>query len=222
MPARDLAVQVTAVVINYQTPDLLETAVRSFIDAYPGVPLVIIDNGSADDSRARIEALRHEAPGPIEAWFLEENVYHGPAMHRAMERVRTPYVYFFDSDTETKRAGFLEPMREVLAAKDHHYATGHVVTVNRRGFADPKGKIPVPASAYMMLKRAVYHRLPPFIHHGLPVLENCAAAVQQGYTILEFPIEDYVTHFGRGTAERYGYGLGLRSRLDYLLNKLGL
>ncbi|WP_456426152.1 glycosyltransferase family 2 protein [Rhodocaloribacter sp.] len=222
MSARDLAVQVTAVVINYQTPDLLETAVCSFIDAYPDVPLVIIDNGSADDSRARIEALRCEAPGPVEAWFLEENVYHGPAMHRAMERVRTPYVYFFDSDTETKRAGFLEPMREVLAAKDHHYATGHVVTVNRRGFADPKGKIPVPASAYMMLKRAVYHRLPPFIHHGLPVLENCAAAVQQGYAILEFPIEDYVTHFGRGTAERYGYGLGLRSRLDYLLNKLGL
>ncbi len=222
MPDRDLAAQVTAVVINYQTPDLLETAVRSFTDAYPEVPLLIIDNGSADDSRARIEALRRDAPGVVEAWMLEENVYHGPAMHRAMERVRTPYVYFFDSDTETKRAGFLEPMREALAAQPHHYASGHVVTVNRRGFRDPKGTVPVPASAYMMLKRDVYHRLPPFIHHGLPVLQNCVAAAKAGYAIVPFPVEDYVMHFGRGTAERYGYGLGLRSRLDYLLNKLGL
>ncbi|GIV58833.1 MAG: hypothetical protein KatS3mg042_1746 [Rhodothermaceae bacterium] len=218
----DRPAPLTAVVINYQTPDLLETAVRSFHRAYPAVPLLVIDNGSRDDSRARIEALGQELGPVLTPLLLEENIYHGPAMHRAMMHLPTPYVYIFDSDTETKRPGFLEAMQARLEADLMHYGAGKVVRVNRRGFADPKGTIPVLASAHMLLRRAVYLQLPPFIHHGLPVLKNCAAAAERGYRLVDFPIEDYVTHFGRGTARRYGYGLGLRSRLDYLLNKLGL
>ena len=222
MSSRDLAETVAAAVVNFQTPDLLETAVRSFHRAYPQVPLLIVDNGSEDDSPARIEALRRTLGGSVEALFLERNIYHGPAMHRAMVHLQAPYVYLFDSDTETRRTGFLEPLVAALDEAPDHYGAGRVVTVNRRGFADPKGPIPVPASAYMMLRRALYLQLPPFIHHGLPVLQNCAAAARQGYRLVDVPVEDYVTHFGRGTAERYGYGLGLRSRLDYLLNRLGL
>lgn len=220
MPA--LAETVAAAVVNYQTPDLLETAVRSFHRAYPAVPLLILDNGSQDDSPARLAALCRDLGPPVTPLFLDENIYHGPAMHRALTHLTAPYVYLFDSDTETRRGGFLERMVAALEADPRHYAAGHVVRVNRRGFADPKGSIPVPASAYMMLRRAVYLQLPPFIHHGLPVLQNCAAAAREGYRLVDVPIEDYVTHFGRGTAERYGYGLGLRSRLDFLLNKLGL
>ncbi|RMF60628.1 MAG: glycosyltransferase, partial [Bacteroidetes bacterium] len=79
----DHPASLTAVVINYQTPDLLETAVRSFHRAYPTVPLLVIDNGSQDDSRARIEALGQELGPVLTPLLLEENIYHGPAMHRA-------------------------------------------------------------------------------------------------------------------------------------------
>ena len=221
MSASDIASQVAAAVINYQTPDLLETAVRSFHRAYPTLPLLIIDNGSQDQSPALITTLQNELGGPIETLFLKENRYHGPAMHLALTHLQAPYVFIFDSDTETHRSGFLEPMLALLSADEANYGAGDVVRANKRGFADPKG-VPVLASAFMLIKRSLYHRLPPFIHHGLPVLGNCTAAAAQGYRLLDFPIEDYIEHFGRGTAARFGYGLGLRSRLDYLLNKLGL
>ncbi len=220
--AEPLAAQVTAVVIHYQTSALLEAAVRSFRDAYQDVPVLIVDNGSDAESRAAVEALVRSDSRATSARFLSKNCYHGPAMHLAMEDVSTPFVYFFDSDTVTRRTGFLEPMLKMLSAEDRNYGIGKIVRVDRRGFARPDGPIPVPASAFMMLRRECYFRLPPFIHHGLPVLKNCIAAAAKGYRLIDFPIEEYVDHIGRGTAERFGYGLGLRSRLDYLLHRLGL
>lgn len=220
MPPPDLPPQVAAAVVNFQTPDLLDTAVRSFHHAYPQVPLCVIDNGSQDDSPARIRRLAADLGPSVQPLFLDHNHYHGPALHLALTRLTTPFVYLFDSDTETQRGGFLEAMLALLpTAQD--YGAGQVVRANQRGFRDDRG-VPVLASAYMLLNRTLYHRLPPFIHHGLPVLQNCTEAARQGYRLHPFPIETYVTHFGRGTAERYGYGLGWRSRLDYLLHKLGL
>jgi len=216
-----MTLPVSAAVINYQTPDLLETAVRSFRRVYPQVPLLIIDNGSQDDSPARVRRLAADGTPVVTMLLLANNVYHGPAMHRAMTHLNTPYIYLFDSDTETRKGGFLEQMVDLLNRDAQGYGAGHIVQVNKRGFRSDRG-VPVPASAYMLLRRAHYLELPPFIHHGLPVLQNCTAAAARGLRLYPFSIETYVTHFGRGTAERYGYGLGLRSRLDYLLNKLGL
>jgi hypothetical protein len=45
------------------------------------------------------------------------------------------------------------------------------------------------------------------------------SAKKRGYNLLDFPIDEYVIHMGRGTSSRYGYGLGLRSIIDFILNK---
>lgn len=212
--------RVSAAVVNFQTPDLLETAVRSFHGAYPNVPLLIVDNGSSDHSPDVIRGLQHDLGPSISVRLLSENRYHGPAMDLALHELASRFVYVFDSDTETTRAGFLEEMVE-LAAAENVYGVGKIAQVNKRGFAVRSG-IPVLVSAYMLLARDTYEALPPFVHHGLPALNNFRAAAEQGYQLKSFPIDEYVTHFGRGTAERFGYGLGIRSRVDYLLNKLGI
>lgn len=212
--------RVTAVVVNYQTPDLLETAVRSFHEQYPDVRLLIVDNGSKDESRSVIETLAAQLGTSIEPIFLDENRYHGPAMDLGIRKAQTPLVYIFDSDTETKKGGFLEEMSRLLVPDDA-YGSGKIARVNKRGFAADDGT-PVLVSAHMLLQREIYLALPPFVHHGLPALDNFRAAAEKGYRLAPFPIDEYVEHFGRGTAERFGYGLGLKSRLDYLLNKLGL
>jgi len=213
--------RIAAAIINFQTPDLLEVAVRSFIRHYPAVQLLIIDNGSKDRSPLLVEQLQKEHGDFLATLFLEENIYHGPAMHLAMERLDSTYVFLLDSDTETTRGGFLELMAAQMEASEYCYGIGQVVHVNKRGFAVEDG-IPVLSSAHMLLKRAVYQELPPFIHHGLPTLYNFKAAAKAGYSVQSFPIQEYVKHFGRGTAARFGYGLGLRSRLDFLLNKIGI
>lgn len=210
--------RVSIAIVNFQTADLTETAIRSFRAAYPDVHILVIDNGSKDESPHLIRSLAHELD--LETMFLEQNRYHGPAMDLAMHRLETPFVFMLDSDTETKRGGFLESMLE-LCEPERVYGAGKVVQVNRRGFTVPDG-IPVLVSAYMLLRRKTYLTLPPFVHHGLPALRNFEAAMSEGYQLAEFPVQDYVKHLGRGTAERFGYGLGLKSRFEYLLSRLGL
>lgn len=212
--------RVSAAVVNYQTPDLIEIAVRSFHEHYRSVQLLVVDNGSADTSPEVITRLAAELGDSIHTLLLDHNRFHGPAMHLAIESLATPFVYIFDSDTKTQRGGFLEDMMDACSGETV-YGAGKVVRANRRGFASLRG-VPVLASAFMLLKRDIYLSLPPFVHHGLPALRNFQAAAEKGFELAPFPIEEYVTHYGRGTAERFGYGLGLRGRVDYLLNRLGL
>jgi hypothetical protein len=42
-----------------------------------------------------------------------------------------------------------------------------------------------------------------------------------GYILKSFPIENFIDHRWRGTASRFGYGLGWRGKIDFVLNKLG-
>jgi GT2 family glycosyltransferase len=210
-----------SVVINYQTPALLKVAVRSFRKFYPSCPLLIVDNGSKDGSRSEIERLQSEEPDHTWTLFLPENIHHGPAMDHALRVVKEEFVFFLDSDTEAHGGGFLESMMNTLRSEESAYAAGVVQAVNHRGFR-AEGGTPVVQSAYFMLKRSLYFKFPPFEHHGQPTLKNFSAATSQGYLLKDFPVCDYIHHLGRGTASRFGYALGWRGKLDFILNKLRL
>jgi hypothetical protein len=216
-----VAKRVTVAFVHYETPDLLETAVRSFKSFYPDVPTVIFDNGSGESSSDLIRRLIQEYAPSLQAHFSDRNLYHGPAMDRTMKLVTTEFVCFLDTDTETRRGGFLEAMCIIFDRSDRIYGVGQISTVNSRGFPAPQG-IRVLATAFMMLRVRDYHLFPPFEHHGMPTMKHFKAAVGQGYELADFPTGQYVHHFGRGTAGRYGYGLGLKSKVEFLLNKLGL
>jgi hypothetical protein len=217
----DFRTLVTGVVVNYRTPDLLDQAVRSFHRAYPEIQLLIVDNGSQEASLATIDTLEKEHPETIRSLRFSENLYHGPAMDHALQMLESPYVYLFDSDTITRRSGFLEPMVERLSARKEAYGAGRVLTVDSRGFSSENG-IPILWAPYMCVDREIYSDLPPFEHHGVPVLRNMEAAEKRGYRLVDFPVREYVEHLGRGTASKYGYGLGLKSRLHQLLHRLGI
>jgi GT2 family glycosyltransferase len=211
---------VTTVIINYQTPDLLEVAVNTFKKHYPEVPLLIVDNGSKDESKKAIQDLTSQNP-KTESLFLDKNIYHGPAMDLVIRNhVQTGYTFFLDSDTETHRSGFLEKMTSLASAQDI-YAVGETITINNRGFKDDKG-FNVLMTPFMLIKTKVYKQFPPFIHHGQPTIHNFRDAQKEGLELAEFQVSDYIFHHWRGTANRFGYGLGLKSKLDYLLNKIGL
>ncbi len=210
------------VIVNYRTPDLLEKAADSFRLFYPNVDLVIVDNGSNDRSLQVIESLVESNPEVTKSILLDRNFFHGPAMDLAMSRLKREIAFFLDTDTETESGGFLELMLRELESDKRVYGVGRVDRVNRRGFADPGGTEVILITAYMMLRRKMYFDLPPFKHHGMPTLENFSAASAKGYLLNQFEIDRYIKHFGRGTASRFGYSLGLRGKLNLVLNKFGL
>lgn len=212
---------ICTVIVNFQTPDLLETAVSSFRKFYQRVPILIVDNGSKDDSRAVILKLQNLAPAQIQTLFLDKNIYHGPAMHMALNKMKEDFIFFLDSDTVTNKGGFLEAMQREIEKSNDIYGVGRYLIVSKRGYPKKSGII-VLIPAYMMIRRSLYFSLQPFEHHGMPVLKNFISAQGKGFELNSFPIEEYIEHRWRGTASRFGYGLGLRAKIDFVLNKIGL
>ena len=211
---------ITVIIINYNTPDLLRIAVDSLKKFYPKISLIIMDNGSLNESVSLIKTLQNNYEN-TKTVFLDENIYHGPAMDLAISKyVTTEKVFFLDSDTETFKAGFLEEMN-TLMENPNVYGIGEFNKVNKRGFTDGKGKI-ILQTPYMLLRTSIYKKLPAFFHHGQPTLLNFVTSWEHGYFLEYFPISTYIDHKWRGTAERFGYGLGWKAKLDYLLNKVGI
>jgi glycosyltransferase involved in cell wall biosynthesis len=198
----------TALVINYRTLDLLTRCVESYRSAYPQGRLLIIDNGSHDESTEYIHSLVERFP-QITAIFNEKNINHGPAMDQGIRAVRTPFLFILDSDCEVLRGGFLEAMRE-LFIDPNLYASGHLLHLNWCGFAARRSErnwIPYIHPHAMLIDRQKYLDLAPFVHHGSPCLRNMKSAQKAGYSMVHFPVGKFIRHTGRGTCSRFGYNL---------------
>jgi glycosyltransferase involved in cell wall biosynthesis len=215
---------VTAVVINFRTPDLTRRAVESFRSFYPALPLLLVDNGSEDESGRTLEELRAVAPEKTTLILNPSNRHHGPAMDQALRTVDTPFVLFLDSDCEVVQGGFVEAMLARATEEHRNYIVGKKIFMNDRGFdvAEESGAHPYIRPICMLVRRELYLGLPPFERHGAPCLANMRAARTTGLGLIHFPVEEFVRHEGRGTASRHGYRLGWRGRLNHLMNKIGL
>ena len=211
---------ITVLIINYQTPDLLDKAINSLLNFYPDVATIIFDNGSKDNSIETINEISKKHSN-IRVHFNGKNIFHGPSMDFALRNlVKTKYCFILDSDTETIKKGFLEEMRNILEEDEFNYAVGLEENVNERGFLHANGKIRIILSPFMLIKRNIYITLAPFIHHGQPVMFNFDEASKKGYKIFNYHIDGYINHLRRGTASRYGYKLGIKGKIVFVAEKL--
>lgn len=223
---------VTVVVVNYRTLELTRRCVETLHDHYSDLPLVLIDNGSDDESTEYVRELGQTQQN-VRAQLNEGNRYHGPALDQGVRLAEARYVLTLDSDCEVVRGGFLEEMLREFQ-RPETYAVGELRYKNRFGYtygygydegaAQPerRGRIPYIHPYAMLLDRDKYLRLRPFIHHGAPCIRNMQDARRKGYTVVDFPVGDYVFHRMQGTSVAYGYGAlgGVRRRLEYYLNRL--
>jgi len=214
--------RITTIIVNHKTADLTRQSVASFLQWYPSVSLILIDNGSQDDSTDYIAALAKRREN-VTCILNRENRYHGPAMDQGIRAATTRYVFALDSDCSVIKGGFLEEMYGMFG-DPNLYATGRLVSMNRYGFemptSDRKGLIPYIRPHAMLLHRDKYLVLKRFVHHGSPCLDNMRDARDHGYRVKPFPIEQSIFHLGMGTCSRYGYGLGPLTLLQDLLTRV--
>lgn len=215
---------VTAVIINYKTPELTLAAVESLRLYYHGLKIIVIDNGSKMNYLERLKFETTLIFSGVELISNTKNIHHGPAMHQAINYITTDYALFFDSDCKVIKKGFLEKMIKLIKTDKLNYAVGKLIFLNKRGFPtdDPQKGFAYIKPFAMLLKCDIYKKLPPFKKHGSPCLENMIAAVNNGFKLINFDVEEYILHLGRGTASKYGYNLGIRGKINYILNKLKL
>jgi GT2 family glycosyltransferase len=216
--------EITVIIVNYRTRAFTQRAVEGLRSFYPETPLLLIDNGSNDDSTKYIASIGDQDPH-TRAILNALNRYHGPAMDQGIRHSETRFVFTLDSDCEVQQGGFLEQMLKYFD-NPLSYAVGWLVNMDRYGFqkdADARQTlIPYIHPHAMLLDRDKYLSLPPFVHHGSPCLTNMRAAQENGYTVRDFPIAGYVLHYGRGTCSQYGYGLSVKTLLNKVLSTLGI
>jgi glycosyltransferase involved in cell wall biosynthesis len=216
--------EITVLIVNYRTRNLTQRAIETLLQQYPKVPLVLIDNGSQDEST---DLLRDTAArqSNVSTVINQRNRYHGPAMHQGMDLAQTDYVFTLDSDCEVVGGGFLEHMLSMFS-DDRLYAVGELRYKNRFGYTygyatrsghdararpENRRRIPYVHPYAMLLDRAKYLSLDPFVHHGAPCIKNMRAAKKAGYLVRHFPIHDFVIHHAEGTSAHHGYGYRVRA-----------
>lgn len=203
--AVDISNYVSAITVNYKTLDLIERCFHSLRQYYPTLPVVLVDNGSGDDSTQFVA----EQEGPCTtAILLKGHCGHGLGLHEGLLAARTPYVFTLDSDCGTRRGGFLEEMVRLFFRDEALYAAGEIQWLHHVGrdwrTPDPAypGQAPYVHPSAMLLDRNKYLGLKPFNRGGHPCEDNMADAFEHDYRVFDFPIGDWVFHLHRGTRNR--------------------
>ena len=200
MPEPGTLDDITAVVVNYQTEQLIEVAVASFREFYPDVHLVISDNNSTDGSWEWIKEQEDEVTKVV---LNEANIGHGPALNSAFIEAATRFVFTFDSDVTFLREGLLEQM---LLEIEDAYAIGWLRWVNRSGVSVLEGKpfnkdrfCPYIHPYAALYNRNIYLSLAPFGNRGAPAVVNMHDAKKNGIEVKPFVLTSYVSHLVAGT-----------------------
>jgi GT2 family glycosyltransferase len=216
--------EITVIIVNYRTRAFTQRVVEGLRSFYPTMPLLLIDNGSNDDSTQYIVSITDQDPH-TRSILNTCNHYHGPAMDQGIRHSTTRFVFTLDSDCEVQQGGFLEQMLNYFD-DPQTYAVGWLVNMDHYGFQKDSDVrqtlVPYIHPSAMLLDRDKYLSLPPFVHHGSPCLTNMRAAQENGYTVRDFPIAEYILHYGRGTCSQYGYGLNVKTLLNKVLSTLGM
>lgn len=212
----------TTIVVNYRTLDETRTCLTTLRAAYPALPVLMIDNGSGDESTEYLRDLAAADPR-LRVVFNERNVFHGPALDQGMREADTALAFLLDSDCEILHGGFLEPLVAAFDEDPLLYAIG------KRGYTNRFGYGPISRRERMthyvhpfagVFDRRKYLTLPPFTHHGAPLYRNMWGAAKAGYHLRHVTIEDHVLHHGKVTARAHGYGYTRRLRLQARANTL--
>lgn len=192
---------ITVIVVNFKTPNLVEEAVTTFMDCYPEVQYILIDNGGCRESVQILRAIEQQAPR-VQIIENEENLGHGPALNQGFDLAKTEYVFTLDSDTRVEQCGFLEEMIANFKEDSKLFALGWLRCVNENGVAfkrsNPNGHPYVHPHA-ALYRRAFFKELEPFDNCGAPSILLMKDAIERGYHLEDFPIQNYIWHKVAGT-----------------------
>jgi GT2 family glycosyltransferase len=199
-------IDVTGIVVCYNTTRLIEIAYNSIRKFYPNMPIIIVDASNVGTPcAAYVDGLKSDKTTVITPG---RNVGHGRGMHLGITHAKTKYALIFDSDIEVVSdcvPAMLEKMEE------HTFGIGHVLHVDIRGNATKRrpGKLAIPYlhPFFHLINIQNYMKYKPYVHNGAPCLSTMYDLYRRklsGKVLINFPtLTDHIKHKGRGTREQY-------------------
>ncbi len=209
------SISLTAVIVHYKTYDLTKKAIWSLHSLYEKLDIVVIDNFSNDGSYEKLGMLRKEIPN-LNLMLSDKNLHHGPGLDKAIKNIQSNWILTFDSDCIAFRKNFIEEM--ISEIEDKTYAVGEMIFLDSNGFMsdDQENSFKYIHPYCALFNREKYLQLPAFEKHGSPCLNNEIEAAKKGFILKHFPAYEYVFHQWRGTAGKYGYKLGIKSKMQFI------
>lgn len=111
---------ITALTVNYNTPEHLERLLKSFRQFYD-IPYLVID-GSSEAKYKKIKNF--DKKYNIELIHIGYNIHHGPGMAYGISLINTDQILLVDSDVIVYKGGWLEKMEKSL--RSDSYGTGDI------------------------------------------------------------------------------------------------
>lgn len=186
---------VTAIIVSYNTPDLLQECYMSLRRFYPTMPVIIID-GSTPGNFCQKAATNIGYEENTAVKILGYNIGHGKGLHMGLQLSKTKYALLIDTDVTINCSGVIERLLELFT--DHTFGVGKVLNVDRHGNNVGRGhKYLHPHFA--LISRGKYFNVRPAINHGAPLLLSMFDLPAHGYNLIDVTWGDNVTHHERGT-----------------------
>lgn len=169
---------ITALTVNYNTPELLESLLISFRKFYPASPYLVVDGSDKNNYRRIIHFNRKYN---IDLHHFDYNIHHGPGMAYGMKMVTTPQILLLDSDIRIIRGGFVEDLQ--LKLRPESYGIGSIGNINRDGVSIIELGIKYLHPSVALLNRIIALSYPLPIKHGAPMIKTMEAL--KGRNILQ-------------------------------------
>lgn len=143
------------IIVNYKTPDLTRNCLESIISRWPKDlwEIIVVDNGSGDDSARRLEA---EFGADIKLIKNRENLGFARANNQGAKIAGGKYLFFLNSDT-TVNDNFLEDWSRRLSG-DKTIGLIAPCLLDEGGGKQAKAYGPFPTISYLLYKNLISRR----------------------------------------------------------------
>jgi glycosyltransferase involved in cell wall biosynthesis len=186
---KEMVMHFTVIIVHYNTPRLLERALKSIPR---NIPILVVENG--DSHRLLLKKEDRVV-------FPPTKMFHGDGLHFGIQYIDTPYFVTMDSDAYIKDRKIFDIM--LRSFDPNTYGVGYVTKVDKNGLDDWHQSSNSPYFPYLhpffsMIHTEKYHKCKPFVHHGAPAIR--AMQSLKNYTLTNLGLmQKYVKHDGRGT-----------------------
>ena len=154
---------ITALTVNYNTPELLRNLLSSFRKFYC-IPYMVVDGS---EEKYYNDITRFKEYFNINIVHFDTNIHHGPGLAYGIKQITTNQILFIDSDITVIKGGFLEDLENKLNSES--YGIGDVSDVNEYGVNIPNG-IKYLHPSFALINREVALSYPLPVRHGAPML----------------------------------------------------
>ena len=183
--------RVSAIIVSYNTPELLKGCYESIRKFYPELHCILVDQSDENSTCFNYVKTRNNYYNT--KVLLKKNYGHGPGIKFGIELCKSEYFLLIDSDVVIKKEGVIESMLSLM--EKGVYGVGHIMQVNSKGLNVENG-IPYLHPHFALIKKEEYLKFKPAINHGAPMLEAMKSCTS---LLLDFPVKNYIIHHERGT-----------------------